>query len=165
MKRIIDILKENYVADLKRSAAIAAALDVIRNELCRATYDPQWEQEVAKPTQTDRLIKGVENTVYVYMTYGLKVSPSQWETIKSGVNAIREREQGIYKGNWRDYLIKDCIGYLFGHFYVQEKIGGYRQNAIFDGTFDECVAYWKENRLRYGNYDIVHEDSYEVDYL
>ena len=47
-------------------------------------------------------------------------------------------------------------------YYVQETIGGWRQNAIFDGTLNECEEYMKDC---YGNFSIVHEDDYEVDYL
>lgn len=47
-------------------------------------------------------------------------------------------------------------------FYVQETIGGWRQNAIFSGTLEECEEYMKDC---YGNFAIVHEDDYEVDYL
>ena len=47
-------------------------------------------------------------------------------------------------------------------YYVQETIGGWRQNAIFSGTLDECKEYMKDC---YGNFAIVKEDDYEVDYL
>lgn len=50
------------------------------------------------------------------------------------------------------------------NYYVQETIGGWRQNAIFCGTHEECEAYYDENCSN-GNYSIVHEDEYEVDYL
>lgn len=49
-------------------------------------------------------------------------------------------------------------------FYIQEIIGGWRQNAIFEGTYKECQEYlaeWCHN----GNYNIVSNEDYEVDYL
>ena len=51
-------------------------------------------------------------------------------------------------------------------FYIQETIGGWRQNAIFSGTFQECKDYFENNPiLYYGNYSIVSENEYEVDYI
>lgn len=47
-------------------------------------------------------------------------------------------------------------------FYCQETIGGWRQNAAFVGTFDEC---WEWLGDRQGSWDIVPEAQYEVDYL
>ena len=47
-------------------------------------------------------------------------------------------------------------------FHVQETIGGWRQNAIFEGTLDECQSYISNCN---GNFSIESEDSYEVDYL
>lgn len=48
--------------------------------------------------------------------------------------------------------------------YVQETIGGWRQNAIFSGTEEECRKYLEDdtsnNAIR-----LVHESEYEVDYL
>jgi len=50
-------------------------------------------------------------------------------------------------------------------YYVQEKIGGWRQNAIFNGTLQECEAYMSDHHCSNGNWSIVCEDDYEVDYL
>lgn len=52
-------------------------------------------------------------------------------------------------------------------YYVQETIGGWKQTAIFNGTYDECVGYYHKRHLGEGTavYAIVHEDEYEVDYL
>jgi hypothetical protein len=47
---------------------------------------------------------------------------------------------------------------------VQETIGGWRQNAAFYGTWYECVE-WLAEHQNSGNYDIVHESEYDVDYL
>ena len=47
-------------------------------------------------------------------------------------------------------------------FYVQEKIGGWRQNAVFSGTYEECREYDISHN---GQYAIVSDDDYEVDYL
>ncbi len=49
-------------------------------------------------------------------------------------------------------------------YYVQEVIGGWKQNAIFSGTLKECNRYLDENYHR-GSYSIVSELNYEVDYL
>ena len=49
-------------------------------------------------------------------------------------------------------------------FYVQEKIGGWRQNAIFSGTLEECRDYMAEN-CHNGSFQVVPEQDYEVDYL
>ena len=46
--------------------------------------------------------------------------------------------------------------------YCQEKIGGWRQNAVFSGTYEECQEY---NNSHNGQYAIVSDDEYEVDYL
>lgn len=49
-------------------------------------------------------------------------------------------------------------------YYVQETIGGWRQNAVFQGTYNECekyIAEWCHN----GCFNIVSEDDYEVDYI
>ena len=49
-------------------------------------------------------------------------------------------------------------------YYVQETIGGWRQNAAFIGTYEECQDYlntWCTN----GAWSIVSEKDYEVDYL
>ena len=49
-------------------------------------------------------------------------------------------------------------------YYVQETIGGWRQNAVFNGTLKECSRYLDENYHR-GSYSIVSESDYKVDYL
>lgn len=48
-------------------------------------------------------------------------------------------------------------------FYVQETIGGWRQNAAVVGTYEECAA-WLEGQHG-GSWAIVPEEEYEVDYL
>ena len=48
--------------------------------------------------------------------------------------------------------------------YCQETIGGWRQNAVFSGTYEECREYLEEN-LNSGSFQIVPEWEYEVDYL
>lgn len=51
-------------------------------------------------------------------------------------------------------------------YYVQETIGGWRQNAMFSGTKAECERYYEENPiLAKKTIDIVHEYEYKVDYL
>lgn len=52
-------------------------------------------------------------------------------------------------------------------FYVQETIGGWRQNPIFEGSYEECKRYMEENFLyqRQTAYNIVSEEELEVDYL
>lgn len=52
-------------------------------------------------------------------------------------------------------------------YYVQETIGGWRQNAIFEGTLEECEEYFDSHFCWYGTncYAIVPEEEYEVDYL
>lgn len=50
-------------------------------------------------------------------------------------------------------------------YYVQETIGGWRQNAVFNGSYEQCMEYFDSNNCIYGNYDIVSEENYEVDYL
>ena len=47
---------------------------------------------------------------------------------------------------------------------VQETIGGWRQNATFQGTLQECYEYL-ENNYNNGSFSIVPEWDYEVDYL
>ncbi len=49
-------------------------------------------------------------------------------------------------------------------YYVQEKIGGWKQNAVFGGTFEECEEYYDEC-CHNGSFAIVPEQDYEVDYL
>ena len=49
-------------------------------------------------------------------------------------------------------------------YYVQEIIGGWKQNAIFQGTYEECQEYMAE-RCHNGSYSIVPEWDYGVDYL
>lgn len=49
-------------------------------------------------------------------------------------------------------------------YFIQETIGGWRQNAIFEGTYEECQEYMEE-WCHNGNYALVAEDDYEVDYL
>lgn len=49
-------------------------------------------------------------------------------------------------------------------FFIQEKIGGWRQNAVFGGTFEECQEYMAEN-CHNGSFQVVAESDYEVDYL
>ncbi len=48
--------------------------------------------------------------------------------------------------------------------YCQEKIGGWRQNAVFSGTLEECRECMAEN-CHNGSFQIVPEQDYEVDYL
>jgi hypothetical protein len=48
-------------------------------------------------------------------------------------------------------------------YYVQETIGGWRQNAIFQGSKEECEKYLES--CHNGHYAIVAEEDYEVDYL
>ena len=49
-------------------------------------------------------------------------------------------------------------------YYVQETIGGWRQNAIFCGSKEECKKYLNEN-YHNGSFNIVADCDYEVDYL
>lgn len=50
--------------------------------------------------------------------------------------------------------------------FVQQIIGGWRQNAVFQGTLKECEKYMEDNNL-YSQigYGIVSEEDYKVDYL
>lgn len=48
--------------------------------------------------------------------------------------------------------------------YVQETIGGWRQNPVFSGTYDECVDYLNSTSIN-GAVSIVPESEMEVDYL
>lgn len=48
-------------------------------------------------------------------------------------------------------------------FYVQETIGGWKQNAIFSGSYNECEEYLSD--LHNGSYAIVSSEEYTVDYL
>lgn len=47
-------------------------------------------------------------------------------------------------------------------FYCQETIGGWRQVAVFSGTYEECLEFCEDQN---GQYYIVPESEYEVDYL
>ena len=49
-------------------------------------------------------------------------------------------------------------------FFVQETVGGWRQNAMFSGTLDECRVFMAEN-CHNGSFQVVAESDYEVDYL
>lgn len=49
-------------------------------------------------------------------------------------------------------------------YYVQETIGGWRQTALFEGTYDECQEYM-ESVSTSSSISIVSEADYEVDYL
>jgi len=49
-----------------------------------------------------------------------------------------------------------------GTFYCQETVGGWRQFAAFEGTYEECLAF---NNFHNGQYAIVSEDEYYVDFL
>lgn len=52
------------------------------------------------------------------------------------------------------------------NYYVQETIGGWRQNAVFEGTLEECQNYYNSNHLyTQCGWSIVSEEEYEVDYL
>lgn len=51
---------------------------------------------------------------------------------------------------------------------VASSIGGWNQTPVFEGTYEECVAYMESNPcLGYGNDNtsIYLEDEWEVDYL
>ena len=48
--------------------------------------------------------------------------------------------------------------------YVQETIGGWRQNPVFSGTYDECVDYLNSTSIN-GAVSIVPVSEMEVDYL
>ena len=50
-------------------------------------------------------------------------------------------------------------------YYIQEIIGGWRQNAVFSGTLEECEEYFESNHCYRGSYSIVPEEEYGVDYL
>lgn len=47
-------------------------------------------------------------------------------------------------------------------FHVQETIGGWRQNSIFEGTYQECQKFMDSC---FGYYHIVSDNEYVVDYL
>lgn len=49
-------------------------------------------------------------------------------------------------------------------YYVQETIGGWKQVAAFEGTHDECMDYMEQWCFN-GNWNIVSELDYQVDYL
>lgn len=49
-------------------------------------------------------------------------------------------------------------------YYIQETIGGWRQNAIYSGSLKDCEKFIKENSLN-GSFSIVDENEYEVDYI
>ena len=51
---------------------------------------------------------------------------------------------------------------------VAATIGGWNQNPMFTGTYEECAKYMEDNpSLGYGNDNtgIYHADEWEVDYL
>ena len=50
-------------------------------------------------------------------------------------------------------------------YFIQEVIDGWRQNAVFSGSLEECQHYYDERNLAFGNYQIVSENEYQVDYL
>jgi len=50
------------------------------------------------------------------------------------------------------------------YFHVQETIGGWRQVSTFEGTLEECKKFVAE-RCHNGNYQIVADCDYVVDYL
>lgn len=50
--------------------------------------------------------------------------------------------------------------------FIQQTIGGWRQNAVFQGTIEECEKYYEDNHLHSQvGYSIISEEDYEVDYL
>ena len=49
-------------------------------------------------------------------------------------------------------------------FHVQETIDGWRQFSTFEGTYEECRKFVAE-RCHNGNFNIVRNDEYVVDYL
>lgn len=51
-------------------------------------------------------------------------------------------------------------------FYVQQTLGGWKQNAIFSGTEEECQEYFDTANLATQiGWAIIPERYYEVDYL
>lgn len=51
-------------------------------------------------------------------------------------------------------------------YYVQQTIGGWRQNATYCGTLEECEAYAEKRHLNaQTGWAIVSEYNYRVDYL
>jgi len=48
--------------------------------------------------------------------------------------------------------------------YVQETIGGWRQKAVFSGSYQECLDYLSDTYIN-GSVALVPESEYEVDYL
>lgn len=51
-------------------------------------------------------------------------------------------------------------------YFVQETIGGWRQNAVFCGSLNECREYMNERCTKSNDcWNIVPESDYRVDYL
>lgn len=51
-------------------------------------------------------------------------------------------------------------------YYVQETIGGWKQTPVFEGTYEECVQYQKNNcNDGRSSFAIVSKEELEVDYL
>lgn len=49
-------------------------------------------------------------------------------------------------------------------YYVQETINGWKQKAVFKGTFDKCGEWMDRHHIpRCDDWNIVHETEYDVD--
>lgn len=49
-------------------------------------------------------------------------------------------------------------------YYVQEVIGGWRQNTAYEGTLEGCREFMRE-RCHGGSWAVVPAEDYAVDYL
>ncbi len=148
-----------------RNKILGRALATIA-QLGRCPYVTEGDEN--QYSRADMVCAGIINTCYVAQTYGLDVTKEQWKTLLRAVPYLTWDNFAVFteasKGLWAKDLL-NRIAYLRGHFLVQETTGGWRQRAIFQGTLEECKEYYDDNHLYRGNYAIVHEDNYEVDYL
>lgn len=67
-----------------------------------------------------------------------------------------------------DRIVKESLRRILKEnedlWHVQETIGGWRQEPVFSGTYDECAEYCDEYCTN-GSYDIVSDEDLAVDYL
>jgi hypothetical protein len=72
----------------------------------------------------------------------------------------KEELENLFEEVKEELVNEHNIGKIY---YAQETIGGWRQNAAYCGTYEQCQEWIADQNG--GSWAIVPEDEYEVDYI
>lgn len=164
MRNNIMITNETLVVNIDNTEYAFSINHQYGGELVATRTEPLEENDYSRALEWGLNPINIDSLTYVVRRVAIL---NNWKAYPVNVK-IENRD---CKGNLCDPYRVIEIGWRTANcqkdiYYIQETIGGWRQNAVFQGTYEECQEYWDENpMLYYGNYSIVNISEYEVDYL